>query len=168
MIPIEIHPGTRKDAAFLRAMLAEAAYWRPGGERPPLDAGLARPDLAKILEGWSERAGDTAVIAVQESGEPVGAAWYRFWRRDNHSYGFVDDRIPEIGIGVVEACRGRGIGGALLAALAEQARLARVPALSLSVERDNGARRLYERIGFRTVGAGGNSLTMMLDLSSIE
>jgi GNAT superfamily N-acetyltransferase len=164
MIAIELRPGTRQDSAFLRAMLYEAAYWRPGGERPPLDEGLAYPDLAKIIEAWGERVGDTAVIAFQEDGEHVGAAWYRFWRRDDHSYGFVDERIPEIGIGVLEAYRGRGFGSALLAALVGQARQDRIPALSLSVERDNEARRLYERIGFRPLGAGGNSLTMVLGL----
>lgn len=39
-----------------------------------------------------------------------------------------------------------------------------VEAVSLSVETNNYARRLCERVGFRTVGAHGGSLTMLLRL----
>jgi len=31
-------------------MLFEAAFWRAGSPRPTLDEGLARPDLAKLME----------------------------------------------------------------------------------------------------------------------
>ena len=43
------------------------------------------------------------------------------------------------------------------------ARAARVGALSLSVEQDNPALRLYERFGFVSVARVGNALTMRLD-----
>ena len=39
-----------------------------------------------------------------------------------------------------------------------------LPALSLSVESDNYARGLYERVGFKAVRAVGGSLTMLLRL----
>ena len=164
MPPMEIRHGTDEDVSFLRAMLFEAAFWRPTGERPPLDVGLAQPDLAKILKDWSQRPGDTSVIAVAPDGERLGAAWYRFWSNDDHSYGFVDERIPEIGIGVASEKRGRGIGSALLAALIEQAQLGGLPALSLSVEQENQARKLYEKFGFTPRGIECDSLTMVLDL----
>ncbi len=68
-------------------------------------------------------------------------------------------------MGVVPAWRGRGVGGALLDALVDAARDAGSVALSLSVEPDNPARRLYERLGFHRVGeVGGGSLTMLLRL----
>jgi len=50
------------------------------------------------------------------------------------------------------AHRGRGIRSLLLEALIEAARAQRNPALSLSVEPDNPARRLYERYGFQVIG----------------
>ena len=58
----------------------------------------------------------------------------------------------ELGIGVVGEARGRGVGRALLAALRELAREQGYRALSLSVDRQNPARRLYERAGFRDAG----------------
>ena len=65
----------------------------------------------------------------------------------------------------VDGERRRGVGTRLLAALVAEAERSALPALSLSVEPDNPAARLYERLGFRTVGVNGGSLTMLLDLS---
>jgi len=48
--------------------------------------------------------------------------------------------------------------------LVVSARAQRYEALSLSVEPDNPARRLYERCGFQVVGAVDGSLTMLLFL----
>lgn len=39
-----------------------------------------------------------------------------------------------------------------------------VKAVSLSVDRDNPERHLYERVGFREVGPVGGSITMLLSL----
>jgi len=101
---------------------------------------------------------------VAEDGLPVGAAWLRLLPEDDRGYGFVDTETPELGIGVVATHRGRGIGSLLLEALIVSARQQRYDAMSLSVEPDNPARRLYERCGFQVVGAVDGSLTMLLSL----
>jgi ribosomal protein S18 acetylase RimI-like enzyme len=56
------------------------------------------------------------------------------------------------------------VGTALLRALIERARADDVPALSLSVERENPALRLYKQLGFRRVGRADNAWTMRLAL----
>jgi len=53
-----------------------------------------------------------------------------------------------------------------LDALIVRARSEGLPALSLSVERDNYAVHLYERADFRRMGVLGGSWTMQLALSS--
>ena len=145
---------------FLEAMLFEAAFWRPAHPRPPLEVGLRRPDVAKLLLGWG-RHGDTALLAESPHGAAVGAAWYRFWSRDDHSYGFVSEEIPELAIGVREDARGHGVGGLLLRALLAEAGRQGIAQVSLSVEVDNPARRLYERVGFEKIGSEGNAWTMV-------
>jgi len=149
------------DLPFIRKMLYEAAFWRPGQTRPPIESALAAPELAKLLADWGKQ-GDMGVIAIDDTMQ-TGAAWYRFWTDDNHSYGFVDAAIPELAIGVVEDQRGRGVGKALLRSLIEHARSNRIAALSLSVERDNPALRLYKRIGFEIAESEGNAWTMVLE-----
>jgi [ribosomal protein S18]-alanine N-acetyltransferase len=153
------------DLPFLEEMLFEAAFWRPSLPRPRLDVGLQRPELAKLLLGWG-RPGDTALLAVSTAARPLGAAWYRFWSEGDHSYGFVSEHIPEVAIGVRKEARGRGIGGLLLRALLSEAGRRGIARVSLSVELDNPALRLYERLGFEKTGREGNAWTMVANAAS--
>ena len=148
-------------------MLYEAAFWHPERHRPPLDQALEDPHLARYLAGWG-RAGDAAVVAATPDGQPFGAAWYRLFPSAEPGYGFVDEHTPEVSIAVVAGERGREIGTALLAALANRARAAGVGALSLSVERTNPAARLYARCGFQRQRRDGDAWLMVLTLSPHE
>lgn len=151
------------DAEFLREMLFEAAYWRPGKARPALEEGLARPDLARTLQGWG-RPGDLAMVATDGLGERIGAAWLRQWSASDGVPGFVDERTPELGIGVAKDFRRHGVGTALLLAVLGRAREGGVPAVSLNVEIENVARLLYERFGFRMHAVHQGVATMLVQL----
>ena len=78
-----VRRGGAQDVRFLRDMLHHAYYW---SEREP-DEGPG--PVALYVKGWG-RPGDTALIAIDD-GFPVGAAWYRLFRRDHPGYGFVDE-----------------------------------------------------------------------------
>lgn len=67
-------------------------------------------------------------------------------------------------MGVFRPWRARGFGRRLLAALILVAHEAGIPALSLSVESDNNAYRLYEDFGFNPVTRASGSITMKLHL----
>ncbi|MGV8978956.1 MAG: GNAT family N-acetyltransferase [Cellulomonas sp.] len=96
-------------------------------------------------------------------GAPWGAAWARTFPPDDPGYGYVAEDVPELGMAVLPAWRGRGVGRALLGAVLDQARTLGRPAMSLSVEDGNDvARALYVRRGFRVVGREGSSDTMLL------
>jgi len=138
-----------------------AAFWRPEGPVGSVREVMDQPALAHYVSGWPQPS-DRGVIAEDE--QPVGAAWLRLFPASDPGYGFVDAETPEVSIGVLLARRGQGIGSRLLRAVVAQARGEGVASLSLSVESDNYARRLYERVGFTTVGAVGGSLTMSLRL----
>ena len=64
--------------------------------------------------------------------------------------------------------RRQGVGSALLKALIAQARRDGLRALSLSVELENPARRLYEKLGFKPHRAEGGFLMMVLGLGGNE
>ena len=142
-------------------MSYEAATWRPG-PRPPAESVLADPAIARYLRDWG-RDGDSAWIA-EEGESPVGAAWYRLFPPDDPGYGFVAADVPELSIAVVPEARGRGVGTLLLERLVSDARDRGFRALSLSVEEDNPAVRLYERAGFSRVPSDGGAWTMLLAL----
>ena len=150
-----IRRGGNQDVRFLRDMLHHAYYWR---EREP---GEGPGPVALYVKGWG-RPGDTALIAV-EDGFPVGAAWYRLFRRDQPGYGFVDEETPELAIAVVPSRRGRGIGDALLKELYARAKADGHEAVSLAAERDNEPLVAYyeKKHGFERVHEdGGDSVTM--------
>lgn len=159
---MNIRTGTRANLPFLQQMLFEAFFWNPNQARPELQEFIQHLEFRKLLAGWG-RAGDNAVIA-EEGETPIGAAWYRLWTEENHSYGFVDSETPELGMAVHARHRGKGAGRALLRGLIAAARDEGIHALSLSVDPANFARRLYESEGFVKVGEVETSWTMRLAL----
>lgn len=158
---VVLRPACASDAAFLIEMLVVAAFWRPDGPAGTSDVVLRTPELAHYVSGWPQP-GDLGVIA--EADEPIGAAWLRFFNGDDPGYGFTDAQTPEVSMGVLSAWRGQGVGRRLLERLISAAREMGLPSLSLSVESDNYAHRLYEDLGFKTVTETGGSITMKLRL----
>jgi ribosomal protein S18 acetylase RimI-like enzyme len=154
------------DAAFLAEMLYEAVNWLDDGaeERPAMDAVLAVPENARYVDGWG-RPGDLALYALDLRDEPVGAAWFRTFSAAAPGYGYVADDVPELAVGVYPEFRGRHVGTLLVGALVARAERDGVRALSLSVHRENPAKRLYARLGFEVVGDHGDALTMLHDLT---
>ena len=66
-----IRKGSPADVPFMRSMLAHAYGWRVNA----LDADIP---LTRYVVNWG-RAGDVVVIA-HETGNRVGAAWFRLFR----------------------------------------------------------------------------------------
>ncbi len=143
---VRIRAAEADDGPFLVEVLALAAAWRPGSTPPTAETVLSEPALARYVAGWP-RPGDLGFVAV-DNGEPIGAAWWRYFDGEDHGYGYVAADVPELSIGVVEGRRGDGVGTALMVALLAEADQQGLDQLSLSVEAGNPALRLYERLGF--------------------
>jgi GNAT superfamily N-acetyltransferase len=161
-VEASIRIATEADVPVLRDALVLALAWREPAFPSDPACYLRESGHGHLIEPWG-RPGDTALIA-EAAETPAGAAWYRFWTREDHSYGFVDESIPELGIGVHHRYRGRGIGKELLARLLEHACQQGVGVVSLSVERDNPALCLYSALGFVVTGEVGNAHTMVKTL----
>jgi ribosomal protein S18 acetylase RimI-like enzyme len=145
----------RQDVRFLRDMLRHAYYWRIGQE--------IEDPVFRYVRSWG-RPGDAGLIAI-EDGNPVGAAWYRLFRREAPGFAFLDEETPELTIAVVPSRRGRGVGHELMTGLLERAGREGYPAISLSVEKGSPAVKLYERYGFERVGETPSALVMRADLA---
>lgn len=111
--------------------------------------------------------GDSGFAALVD-GDPVGAAWVRH-ADHSHGFGFVAAQVPELTVSVLEGFRGLGLGTDLIRRVLDAVRESGGPAVSLSVEDGNPARRLYERLGFvaaETAGYEGAPGTMVAVLES--
>jgi GNAT superfamily N-acetyltransferase len=163
---LELRSAESGDTPLLRVLIREAAFWRCAASAPPLDQALADPAVARYVDDFGRR-GDNGVIAVLD-GVAVGAAWWRYFHAVEPGYGFVDESVPEVSIAVLPGHRGKGIGTDLLNGLRQAAREYGIARLSLSVERDNAAYALYERVGFRPVGRDEGAQTMVLDIERYD
>lgn len=160
---IEIRELRDDETPFIEEMLVAALAWRPGVELPPREFVLAHPQVVVFHASWG-RAGDVGLVA-EVAGEPIGLVWYRFFTAEEHGEGYVDEDTPELAIAVVDDHRGRGVGTQLMEAIHARARGDGVARISLSVDLDNPARRLYERLGYVALEPGDEDGRMVLRLA---
>lgn len=153
-----IRPLAAADEPLVHEMVYQAIFV-PDGQPAPDRSILRLPQLAQYSEGFG-RAGDRGFVAIiSDDDQPeaaIGAAWLRLLPG---GYGYIDDATPELSIAILPQYRGRGLGSALLERLLVAAD-GRYPAISLSVQADNPAVRLYRRFGFTVFAAKGNELIM--------
>lgn len=165
---IDVRTVVPSDLPFLWDMLWEAAAVDAGMHALGRDAALKVPSNRKYLADWG-RAGDIGVIAIDACGTRLGAAWIRLFPVDDPAYAYVAEDNPELAIGVRESARRKGVGSTLIDALLVLARDQGFRAVSLGVDRQNPARRLYERVGFRDAGISpdeDSSVTMVMRFAS--
>ena len=162
-----LRPALSTDLPFLSDMLFQSVYWRAlaQGVAPEKTPGLAAPGVMNALDNWMERSGDFGLIAVV-NGQPLGAAWYRFYTREMSIRGYLADDIPTLVIAVDPNSRRKGIGKLLLDGLLESAKCQGLSKVSLMVSKDNFALHLYQQVGFRPVVESTDSLLMVKELNS--
>jgi GNAT superfamily N-acetyltransferase len=161
-----IRPLQPDDEPFQWDMGWEAVAMNAEARARGRDTVMALPQLRRYFVGWG-RPGDAGVVAVTTDGARLGTAWYRLFSTEEPGFGFIAADVPELAMGIAAEARGRGIGGALLDALLAVARDQGFRALSLAVDRQNPAHRLYERKGFRDAGISDptdSDVTMIADL----
>lgn len=135
--------GRPHDEAFIVEMAREASTIE---DRPLPDSHAA------VVRAVLPPSYDTAVIATDEDGRRLGAAWWH-WHEPPLLVDQCAKPLPEMIVSVVEEARNRGIGAQLIEALADRA-AERFDGLVLNVHLRNPAARLYTRTGFRVAGRG--------------
>jgi GNAT superfamily N-acetyltransferase len=162
--PWVIRPAVAADRDFLNDMLVAAVNWSPKWNQSRASI-LATPAIMHYVAGWP-RPADLGLVA-EAGGRRIGATWLRFLPASDPGYGFVAADVPELTIGVSAGWRGRGVGRALLRAVADEARVRGIQRISLSVERKNYARDLYLSEGYEVVDSSdAHSDTMVLALTA--
>src|SRR5690625_1817797 len=156
-----LRPLTPADLDFLLEMVVETINWKPG-RNAHLAEVLADERMERYVKDWG-RAGGGGIIAELDD-QPVGAVWWRSYTAAEPASAHVADGGPELAIRLAPAARGKGLGRKLIqAAKAELGKT--VPRISLSVEDDNFARKLYESEGFVVVEQDDNDITMVCDVN---
>lgn len=154
-----VRPIEEQDIPFLWEMLYASLHRREGDAPLPIES-IHTPGLSKYVEGWG-RAGDFGYVAVDQQGKRLGSITLRFYTDQNAGYGYVNAATPEMGMAVTEDARGKGVGTLLLQTALDEVERREIAAVSLSVDPDNQAIRLYKRLGFVEESLNGTSVTMV-------
>ena len=143
-----VRPAEPRDAAALTALVQEMhvlhATALPGVFQPPAST-ITSPDEVTT---WIASPGRVWLVAERD-GTVVGYAHAEVQIEPPTAYKRASRTLHVHAIGVTASLRGRGSGGALLAALRRTAAERALVGLTLEVYAFNaGARRFYEREGF--------------------
>lgn len=148
----------KEEYRLLGDFLYEAIYIPEGITAPPKSV-INCPELQVYMAGFGSSQHDKALVA-EVDGNIVGAIWARIM----NDYGHLDADTPSLAMSVAKAYRGMGIGTLLLAQMLSAARKAGYARLSLSVQKDNYAVKLYRKAGFTTVKETDDEYIMAADL----
>jgi ribosomal protein S18 acetylase RimI-like enzyme len=136
---VALRPAAPEDEPFLRRVYASTRAdelarvpWTDEMKRAFCDMQFDA-QAADYRSRWSDMAYDVVLVG----GRPAG----RFWRT------FTPENVHVLDLAILPEFRGRGAGTALLRSVLDEAAASGRTA-SISVEKLNRARRLYERLGF--------------------
>ena len=128
----------------------------PEGITPPPFEIIKQPDLQVYVNGFGEQDGDICLVAECDS-KIVGAVWVRIM----NDYGHVSDDIPSLAISLLPEYRNKGIGTALMQSMLEKVSNQGYKGISLSVQKQNYAARMYRKLGFNTIEDKDEELIMV-------
>jgi ribosomal protein S18 acetylase RimI-like enzyme len=151
---ITIRPIHNSEHELLKDFLYYAVFIPPGAEPVPVDI-IYEPGIFVYIKDFG-KADDLCVVAVS-GGVIVGAAWSRILAGPGQKgYGNIDKVTPELSISVFPEHRNKGTGTMLLESLHHLLRTCGYKRISLSVQKENPAFRLYQRTGYRITREGEN------------
>ena len=154
-----LYRGIKKEEyQFLEEMLYEALFVPPGQPEFPKSI-IENPDIKKYIKNWNQKEDDLAIVGVKND-ELVGAIWGRKFKKEKKGYGFIDENTPEISMAVRSEYRNQGIGTSLINQIENKYSEIGISKLSLSVDKLNPAKKLYERCGYKLFEEQETAITM--------
>lgn len=136
------------------------AIFVPKGVEPPARDIINDPALQVYVQDFGQQAGDDCLVA--EVGEKiVGAVWVRIM----NDYGHIDDDTPSFAISLLPQYRGNGIGTSLMRSMLQRLASKGVEQVSLAVQKDNYAVRMYRICGFEVIGENEQEFIMLCRLT---
>lgn len=133
----------------------EAIYIPEGAAAPPRSI-IQQPSLQVYIAEFGEHIDDFAMAAETER-KVIGAVWARIM----NDYGHIDDETPSLAIALHKEYRSKGIGTDLMCEMLTLLKKHGYKSVSLSVQKENYALKMYEKLGFVKVKDGGEGELIM-------
>lgn len=134
-----------EEYGLLDDFLYEAIFVRPGEKAPEREV-IRRPELQVYVKDFGSFVCDHA-LAAEDDGRVIGAVWVRI----TDDYGHVDDETPSLAVSLYKEYRGHGTGTALMRGMLALLCDKGIGRVSLSVQKDNYAYKMYRKLGFEII-----------------
>ena len=142
----------------MEEFLYQAIFIPEGVEKPGIEI-LKQPELQVYIDHFGEGEADFCLLAETDS-QVIGAVWTRIM----NDYGHIGDDIPSLAISILPEYRNQSVGTALMKRMLVLLRENGYSQVSLSVQKDNYAVRLYQKTGFRIFRETDEEYIMIADL----
>lgn len=149
------------ELSFLEDMLFYAIYVGEGNLLPSRNI-IYDINLYKYIDKWDEKKDIGYMVVDEKTNKKLGAVWLRLFCQNDKGYGYISDDIPELSIAIYPEYRGNGLGTSLIKYLISQLP-AHINNISLSVDTQNPAKGLYERLGFKDYSINDGTAIMIFN-----
>ncbi len=135
------------------------AIFIPQGVTPPPKNIIEQEELQVYVKDFGKQKDDVALVA-EIDGKIIGAVWARIM----NDYGHIDNDTPSLAISIYKNYRGYGIGTSLMRNMIFLLKYRGYKRVSLAVQKENYAVKMYKRIGFIIVEENSEEYIMVCEL----
>ncbi|MBB3700624.1 GNAT family N-acetyltransferase [Flammeovirga yaeyamensis] len=108
------------------------------------------PEVYVFIKDFGSKKDDYCLVAEADN-KIVGAVWVRIIDGEIKGFGHIDKHTPEFAISIIPEYRGKGIGTKLMHCMLNYLKQKGYKQASLSVQKENYALRLYQKVGFEII-----------------
>ena len=151
-----------KEVDILEDMLYGSIY-QPDETNPISQEVINVPRVRVYIDNFGQKKDDYCLVA-DLSGRIIGAVWIRILAGEIKGYGNIDDKTPEFAISLLKEYRRQGIGTMRMKGMISYLVKGGYSQTSLSVQKENYAVRMYQKLGFEIIDENNEDYLMLLKL----
>jgi ribosomal protein S18 acetylase RimI-like enzyme len=148
----------KEEYPLLENFMYEAIFIPQNTKKPEREV-LQIPKIAQYYTNFGQKHDECLIAEINQ--QAIGAVWIRLFTGQEHGYGFIDTQTPEICMSVLPQYRKKGIGTKLFTAMLNKLIALKYQKVSLSVDTDNYAMKMYQKFGFSIISHDDQSAVMV-------
>lgn len=142
-----IRPLKQSEIYILSDFLYEAIFQKDNAIPLPKEI-INKPELNIFIKDFGKP--DDYCLVAEVDNKIIGAVWSRVLSGEIKGYGNIDSTTPELAISIYKQYRNKGIGTDLMKGILKLLKEKGYKRVSLSVQKDNYAVKIYKAVGFKT------------------
>lgn len=141
-----IRPLKQSEIYILSDFLYEAIFQKDNTSPLPKEI-INKPELNIFIKGFGKP--DDYCLVAEVGNKIIGVVWSRVLSGEIKGYGNIDSTTPELAISIYKQYRNKGIGTDLMKCILKLLKEKGYNRVSLSVQKDNYAVKMYKAVGFK-------------------